>query len=93
MKINSLEQNYTPTFKSPVLAYPEYASGYKESVFNATKADAFDNNIASALANKFAKAFRLLFTPEITASAKNIKEGIDLVFEDPQVGKTLNKLA
>lgn len=92
MKVNSIN-NYTPTFKGNVLAYPEYAANYPVSQANANKADAFSADPLSALVNKFAKAYRLLFTPEITASANNIKQGIDIIFEDPQVGKTLNKLA
>ena len=94
MKTNSISlANYTPTFKSPVVAYPEFMSGYGVSQTNANKADAMASDPVSALVNKLGKAFRLLFTPEITASANNIKEGIDIVFEDAQVGKALNAIA
>ncbi len=93
MKVNQILSNYTPTFKGSVVPYPEYGSNYGVSQINATRADAFSSDPLTALVNKFAKAFRLLFTPEITASSKQIKEGIDLLFDDPKIGKELNKLA
>ncbi|MDD3237015.1 MAG: hypothetical protein PHV37_02830 [Candidatus Gastranaerophilales bacterium] len=92
MKVNTIK-NYTPTFKSSVLPYPEYAKGYSVSQQNAQKTDALASDPVTALVNKFAKAYRLLFTPEITNSANNIKKGIDIVFDDKQVGQKLNEVA
>ena len=92
MKVNTIPNNYTPTFKGSV-AYPEYRDNYVISHKNAKKADALSTDPLSALVFKFAKAFRLLFTPEITATSKEIKEGIDILFEETQIGKEINKIA
>lgn len=95
MKTNTItlannNSNYTPAFRTQVVAYPEFQAGYEASQRNANKSDVLANDPISALANKLAKAFRLLFTPEITASAQQIKQGVDIIFDDPQVGKVLN---
>lgn len=91
MKINAINNiNYTPNFKGSAVAYPEFLKDYSASEKNAYRADAYTSDPISALVNKFAKAYRLLFTPEITASSKNIKEGIDTLFDAPIQGKQLN---
>ncbi len=92
MKVNKIPNNYTPTFKSAV-PYPEFLQNYGVSQKNANRADAFNSDPISAIVYKFAKAFRLLFTPDITASSKEIKQGIDILFDDPKIGKELNKMA
>ncbi len=91
MKINKIPNNYTPTFKGSV-AYPEFKHSYSVSQKNADKADALSTDPLSALVYKFAKAFRLLFTPEITASSKQIKEGIDTLFDDNTIGRELYRV-
>ena len=94
MKTNTISQNYTPTFRSPVVPYPEFINSYSVSQTNANKADALTSYPVTALANKLAKSFRMLFTPQITVRANDIKQGIDKVFEETQVvGKTLDKVA
>lgn len=92
MKINTISSNNnTPAFKAPVVPYPEFLQGYNSE--KAAKADVVTSDPISALAHKLARAYRLLFTPEISASAQSIKKGIDIVFDDAQVGKALNKVA
>lgn len=98
MKINGISNNtnnnYTPTFKklSDVIAYPELLEYYDISEINAFNSDALTTDPLKALINKFAKAYRLLFTP-VPATASNIKEGIDTMFEAEQVGKNLDQVA
>lgn len=91
MKVNRIPNNYTPTFKGSV-AYPEFSNSYGISQVNAKNADALSTDPLSALVYKFAKAFRLLFTPEITASSLDIKEGIDSIFDDNDIGRELYKV-
>lgn len=92
MKINSIQtNNYKPLFKGDVVAYPEL--NYTYSDLYATKSDALSTDPVSALLNKFAKAYRLLFNPAVDKEAKNIQEGIDTLFDNAEIGKNLNKIA
>lgn len=96
MKINGiLNNNYTPTFKKleDVVAYPELLEYYDISEINAAKTDVLSTNAIVALGNKLAKAYRLLFTPDVTSEANRIQEGIDTLFDEPKTGQILDTAA
>ena len=95
MKVNSVQYNrISPLFKGEsVVPYPELYCRYQQSDLNASKADALSSDPLTALLNKFAKAFRLLFTPDVNKEAKNIQNGIDALFEGSNIGNNLDKVA
>lgn len=92
MKVNGITNNqynnYKPAFKNleDVIYSPELLEYYDISEISAY-------NPLSVVVNKLAKAFRLLFSPKNTATPSDIKEGIDILFDDQKTGQTLDKVA
>lgn len=92
MKVNGIAnnqyKNYKPAFKKleDVRYSPELLEYYDIS-----EIDAY--NPLNIIVDKLTKAFRLLFSPKNTATANDIKEGIDIIFDDQQTRKVLDKVA